>query len=491
MKKIYLYIKYEMVCFFTVLMMISSPALSQEIPVTTTSNEAKALFIDGRALFDNIRFDEAREVFDRALQEDPDFALANIYRTIVATTDNDFERHLTRALNNKDQISEGERLLIEAVNANAQNRPMQAIALLKNAIEQYPSDKRLHHQLAIYYQSSNMTKEAEEQLYSVINLDDKFAPAYNNLGYLHKDLGDYEKAERAFNTYISLLPEEANPHDSIADLYTKMGEHDLAIEHYNKALELNPNFYFSQQKIGNNLVFKGLYKDGRQAYKKAIAITPSVSNKVFMHQALANTYLYEDNFDQALQETDAAIRWAEQESLSENAATLYQIKALINLERGDIEEAEKSLDACNNIIANNKLTENRKHNLELLSLRNEVIKATKQQNFDKAGAKVEKIHEYASQSGNNSEMDMYHMLNGIVAYGQNNFTKAVKELKKSDSNNIYGQFYLGMSYQKSGMSEEAQKIFKNISKWNEHSLEYALVRNKAQAMAKMDMAVEE
>lgn len=491
MKKIYSYITYAVVSVLAVLVMSTSPALAQEIPVTTTNNEAKALFVEARTLFDNIRFDEAREVFDKALQKDSDFALANLYRAIVATSDSDFERHLTKALHNKAQVSEGERLLIEAVNANAQNKPMQAIALLKDATEQYPADKRLHHQLAIYYQSSDMPKEAKKQLYSVLDLDDRFAPAYNNLGYLYRDLGDYEKAEKAFNTYIGLLPEEANPHDSIADLYTKMGEYDLAIEHYNRALELNPNFYFSQQKIGNNLVFKGLYEDGRQAYKKAIALAPSVNNKVFMHQAFANTYLYENNFDQALQETDAAISWAEQESLSENAATLYQIKALINLEKGDIKEAEKSLDACNNIVANNKLTENRKHDLKLLSLRNEVIKATKQQNFDKARAKAEKIREYAVESGNKNEMNLYHMLNGIVAYEQTDFTKAVQELKKSDSNNVYGQFYLAMSYQKAGMLEEARNVFQNISKWNEHSLEYALVRSRAQAMAKMDMAVEE
>lgn len=491
MKKINSYVTHAFLSMLTVLVIIATPVLAQEIPVTTTNNEAKTLFVEGRTLFDNIRFDEARIVFDNALQKDPDFALANIYRAIVATTDSDFEQHLTKALNNKDRVSEGERLFIEAVNANALNRPMHAIALVKDAIKQYPNDKRLHHQLANYYQSSNMTKEAQEQLYKVIELDDQFAPAYNNLGYLYKDLGDYEKAERSFNTYISLLPEEANPHDSIADLYTKMGEYDLAIEHYNKALELNPNFYFSQQKIGNNLVFKGLYEDGRQAYKQAIAITPSVSSKIFMHQSLANTYLYENNFDQALIETDAAISWAEQESLLENAATLYQIKAFINLEKGDIEGAEKSLNACKNIMANNELTESRKHNLGLLSLRNETLKAIKQQNFEKASAKAEKIREYAEKSGNKNEMDMYHMLNGITAYGQNSFSKAIQELKKSDLHNTYGQYYLAMSYQKSGMTEDAQKIFQNLSKWNEHSLEYALVRNKAKAMAKMDMAVEE
>ena len=462
MKKIYLYIKYDIVCLFTVLMIMASPALAQEIPVTTTNDEAKALFLEGRTFFDNIRVEEARESFDKALREDPQFALGNVHRALVASTDTDFEQHLTKAVNNKDQVSDAERLLIEAVYANAQNNPMKAITLLKEATEQYPDDKRLRHQLAIYYQGSNMIDEAEKQLQAAIALDNKFAPPYNNLGYLYKDKGRYTEAENVFNTYISLLPQEANPHDSIADLYTKIGEYDLAIEHYNRALELNPNFYFSQQKIGDNLIFKGYYKEGRDAYQKAIAIAPSASNKIFMHQAMANTYLYEDNYDQALRETDNAIKWAEQESIPENAATLYQIKALISLEKGDIEAAEISMNASDSILTNNELTENRKRNLELLSMRNEVLKATKQGDFEKATAMVENIHKRAEQSQNNSEMKLYHMLNGIVLYQQNNFDMAVEELKKSDPQNVYGQFYLAMSYQKSGMSEDAKRYFRTF-----------------------------
>src|SRR6056297_1435336 len=90
---------------------IAAPLYAQDIPLTTQSDEAKTLFVEGRTLFDNLRFDEARKVFDEALQKDPQFALANVYRALSSTTDSDFVRHLSEAVSVKSEVSDGERLL--------------------------------------------------------------------------------------------------------------------------------------------------------------------------------------------------------------------------------------------------------------------------------------------------------------------------------------------------------------------------------------------
>lgn len=478
--------------FLVCLLMGSSIQINaQDLPLTTTSEEAKATFIEGRELFDNIRFDEARDVFDQALQEDPNFAIANVYRALTATTDTDFVHYLSQAVSVKSEVSDGERLLIESIHANAKSQPMEAISNLKEAIELYPQDKRLHHMLGIAYQGVNMNDKAEEKYRSSIDIDPEFAPPYNNLGYLYKGSENFVKSEEAFKNYVRILPEEANPHDSIADLYTKMGKHDLAIEHYQKALDLNPTFFFSQQKIGDNLIFKGLYDDGRTAYKKAIEMAPDATNKIFLHQALASSYLYEDNYGQASEEATAAIQWAEDESLPEVTATLHQLKTMMDIEQDQFEEADKNLMACNEIIESGKLTEDRKQKLELISLRNYAIKAAKQSDFEKASQKAEKMHEHAQQSENPNQMEIYQLVKGIIHYEQGDFAKAIDVLKQSDPNNAYGQFYLALSYQNAGMRDEARDLLTKVAQWNEHSLEYALVRNKARSAARMDMAVEE
>lgn len=469
---------------------LSVPLYGQHMPVTTASDEAEALFTEGRELFDKIRFDEARDVFDEALQKDPSFAMANVYRAMIATTDADFVDHLSKALNAKNDVSDGERLLIESINANSKNRPMEALNYLKEARALYPQDKRLHHMLGIAFQGVNMRNDAEREFKAALQIDPDFPPPYNNLGYLYRGSGNFADAEEAFQNYIRLLPDEANPHDSIADLYTKMGKYDQAIEHYQTAVELNPNFFFSQQKTGDNMMFKGLYEDGRLAYRKAIEMAPTVTDKIFIHQSLANSYLYEDNYGKASEEVEAAIKWAENESLPENAATLYQEKAMMDIEQGQLDQAGQDLAACDKIMETANLTENRKRKLESYSLRNRAILAAKGGNFEEAVTNAERLNELAIQSESPNDKETYHLVNGIIHYEQGDFVQAVEELKQSDPNDVYGQFYLAQSYQKSGKRDKADALFTRIAQWNEHSLEYALVRNKARSAAKIGIAIE-
>ena len=462
---------------------------AQEIPITTESEEAREIFVEARVLFDNLRFDEAAEKFDQALQEDPEFALANVYRALSSATDADFSRHLAKAASKKSEISDGERLLIESVQARSENLPIKSIQKLEEAVESYPQDKRLRHTLGLAYQWADKIELAEEQYEKAIALDSNFAPPYNNLGYLYRDAEQYDKAEVAFKNYIRILPDEANPHDSMADLYTKMGEHDLAIAHYQKALELNPNFYFSQQKIGDNLMFKGRFADGRISYEQAMDIAPTASQKIALLEALAASYLYEDDYDKAREETMAAIERANKESLPENAATLYQVLAVLNLEIDDVEEAESNITAGEEIMKNANFTQGRQKALEVMVYRNKAVKYAKQGNFEKAMNKVDKLKQRAEESLNPYDMEMYHQAAGIVFYLQEDYSKAIESLKQI-KNSPYSLFYLAKSYEKNGNENEAKAAFKKVANWNEHSVEYAMVRNKARESAGIGIASE-
>lgn len=471
-----------------VLMGVTDLLNAQDIPVTSQSDEAKTLFDEGRVLFDNLRVDEARNLFDEALQKDPNFAMANLYMALSANTDANFTKYLSKAVSAKSEVSDGERMLIESVKANHDNQPMQAISTLREAEERYPQDKHLHQFLGIAYQNTNQYDKTMDEYNKAIAIDASFAPPYNNLGYLYRDQGNYADAEKAFQQYINLLPQEANPHDSIADLYTKMGKYDQAIEHYQKALELNPKFYFSQQKIGDNLVFEGKYGEARTAYKKALEMAPDASSKILLQQNMANSWIYQDDTDKADQESNTAIKWAEDQSLPENAATIYQMKAFVNLDKGRLQQAQADLNACDKIMSSHNLTESRKHALKMAWLRNTAIKAAKEGNFDQAMSIADKLHEKAEASMNPNEMNMYNAVAGIIYYEQGKYDDAINKLKESDPNSPYAQFYLAESYQKMGKEKEAQMLFKKVAQWNENTLEYALVRNKAMTAAKMKLA---
>ncbi len=243
---------------FVVLYMGCAGPTAEEIPITTQSEEALTIFLEARQLAENLRQDEARGLFDQAIEKDPDFALAHFYRAWTAASNMDFQSHLQRAITLAPNVSEGERLLIEASYVIwEENNPAKALELRQQLVRQHPDDKRAHAALAASYAGQDELDKAIAEYERALDIDSDYAPPYNSLGYAYLRKGEYEQAENAFQNYIRLIPEEANPYDSMADLYTRMGRHEEAIEHYRKSVELNPQFAISQRKIGLNLVYAG------------------------------------------------------------------------------------------------------------------------------------------------------------------------------------------------------------------------------------------
>ena len=100
----------------------------------------------------------------------------------------------------------------------------------------YPDDPRVHATLAnSYFFGQQDYEKARGELQKAIELDPKFSPAYNMLGYSERFLGNYPESEVAFKKYIELVPQDPNPYDSYAELLMKTGRFDESIAQYRKA----------------------------------------------------------------------------------------------------------------------------------------------------------------------------------------------------------------------------------------------------------------
>jgi hypothetical protein len=71
MKEFFRVLRTVWVLAFALLIVLPTIASAQgEIPLTTKSDEARKIFLQARQLFDNVRFDEAREFFSKAVEKD-------------------------------------------------------------------------------------------------------------------------------------------------------------------------------------------------------------------------------------------------------------------------------------------------------------------------------------------------------------------------------------------------------------------------------------
>src|SRR5215218_5535415 len=70
---------------------------AQKIPITTSSEEARALFLEGRDLLDKLRAKEAHDKYEAAVGKDPKFALAHLGLAQSATSAQEFFDAVTKA----------------------------------------------------------------------------------------------------------------------------------------------------------------------------------------------------------------------------------------------------------------------------------------------------------------------------------------------------------------------------------------------------------
>ena len=103
-----------------------TPAGGGKIPITTSSEEAKAEFLQGRDLAEKLQITDSIAHYQKAVSLDPNFAFAELNLATSAPTGSEFFEHLNKAVGLADKASNGERLLILATQAGANNNAVEA-----------------------------------------------------------------------------------------------------------------------------------------------------------------------------------------------------------------------------------------------------------------------------------------------------------------------------------------------------------------------------
>ena len=83
-----------------------------KMPITTTSEKALEYFIQGRDLFEKLRFPNSRQYFERAVVEDSNFAVGYLNLAFVMPSAKGFFENLEKAKNVMVHASEAEQMWI-------------------------------------------------------------------------------------------------------------------------------------------------------------------------------------------------------------------------------------------------------------------------------------------------------------------------------------------------------------------------------------------
>ncbi len=191
--------KYVVALFF-LLTAVYSFAAQNEIPITTSSQQALELYQKGLHYLDVGRGLESRAAFLKAVEKDPAFSHAYFYLSLASLSPEEFKESLDKGMNHIQGKSEGEKMLIQIGQTFLDNNADKRIELSKTLTTKYPNAPRAWMRLGFSEATLNHHVEARKAFSKALELSPRLVGAHYALAfsYLFNDPKDFNQSAGTF-----------------------------------------------------------------------------------------------------------------------------------------------------------------------------------------------------------------------------------------------------------------------------------------------------
>jgi tetratricopeptide (TPR) repeat protein len=180
--------------------------------VTTASVEAYREYAAGIRLHERYREEEAAPHFERAIELDPEFAMALAKLGVVMSNlgrHQEADQYAERALEHLDRLSERERLYIQGWYTSRKPATIgEAIESYERAVEIYPDHGSARHNLGNLLFTTERYDEAIEQLEELRHRGMMFPATYEQLAQAYVAEGDVESAREVLREFGVRNPDD-------------------------------------------------------------------------------------------------------------------------------------------------------------------------------------------------------------------------------------------------------------------------------------------
>jgi tetratricopeptide (TPR) repeat protein len=454
------------------------------VPITSASNEARRLYLDGRKLSEQLRAHDGRQLYEQAVAKDPSFALAHYQLAANSATAKDFFGHLKQAVALSDKASPGERLMILSLEAGGNANPAKALEYLQELVAKYPNDERAHFLLGNALFGQQQYEDAIEQYRKATAINPGFSPAYNLLGYAYRTQERFDDAEVAFKKYIELIPGDPNPYDSYAELLMKTGRFDESIAQYKKALGVNSQFTPSKVGIATNLMFQGKHAEGAAEMDKLYQAARDDADR--------RTALFTKGVILVdAGKTDAAVGEIEKEYAldakladSANMSGDAQLIGNILLDAGRTDAAAKRFRQALDLVEKSSLSDDVKQDTRLADHYNRGRVALAKGDLVTARSEATAYAEGAESRKNTFRVRQSHELLGTIALKEKKYDEALTELAKANQQDPQVIYLTAVAWRGKGDEAKAKEYAAKAANANVLPLmTYAFIRTEAKRMS--------
>ena len=454
----------------------TTPLPDKEMSITSSSDEAVELFLEGRDYWETLQNDKAAEMFDKAIEIDPDFAMAYFYRATSGGGGDVYRYNLNKAISLMDQVSDGEQVFLK-IFMNLRDGNGEAMNLYADSLlTMFPEDKRVPYMIGIW----NLNGDIEENnalLKKAVQLDESYPAPYSALADNYSFLKEFEQAEKFAQKYMELLPDKAYPYQILGTLYRQQGKLDQAIEMYLKMLEMDPEsgpYIF----IGNCYTFMGDYQKARENYLMSYELNKQIDMKLSSLFNYSISYIFEGDMEGALEAMEKYREEAEKANITTSVIYSHLYQVAITWAFEDYDVSEVFLNKAVEMIETSELDQTVRDNFErnLNAWRGYLLIGKGE--LETAREYIDTYKTQAEERNMQSEIKNANFYYALIAIHQGDYETALSYLEKS-GDNYQEWYYLGEAYEGLGDIDKAKEYYEKIATSYLLNISLAFVRDKA------------
>ena len=386
-------------------------ANGKKIEFTTESKEAKECVAQIVNRIETFQFGpEVNALAKKSVDADPNFAFGYYLLGTTAATPDEVKKYSEKAAELAKSASDGERRYIEAVLLTRAQKSAEALPKFIELAKQYPEDRM-----------------------------------------------------------VQML---------LGQVYTNLGKIDEANSSFEKAIKLDGSTPRVYTFLGNNEVLRGNYAKARELFNKSLEKQVKGTAPFGPNYGLAFAHIYQGDMKAAVKQLEAYAADYQVSTQQQNfpAVFIWNSIARLHLEYGKAEDAMRAYEKGYSTIPGSNLDETQKK-IWLGRLHHGKARTlAKMGKRDEAWKEAEVIKKMIEEGGKEGEQfwPSYHYLAGYLKLESGDYAKAVEELKQTDLTDPFHKLLLARAHEKNGDAASAQKLYKEITEFNQLTLERAL-----------------
>jgi serine/threonine protein kinase/Tfp pilus assembly protein PilF len=360
--------------------------------ITTSSPEAYKYYTEAIKVSHDPR--KSISLLEKAIEIDPEFAmayshLATQYWRLGFISERN--KYLQKALELKDRLSDRESRIVQAgIYLESEKTYDKAIEAYTRLLELYPEDTNGNIYLGVLYKQIEKWDKAIERIKIAVQNVPQAQTFTDSLAEAYRGKGMLNEAREVLEEYISDYSDDAMIRWELAQVFIDQGELDLALAELDRAFILNPTHYENFLLRGDIFFLKGDLEKAREEYQNLLKVTEPLGiwngvrrlihlnmaqGKIekaislcersiemaiktggqggeisWGHNRLAGCLLLKGDHQQALEECDLAWDCAAKEGDLSGQRSALHCKGRIYLEKGSLEEAQKTADELRQLI---------------------------------------------------------------------------------------------------------------------------------------------